>query len=289
MNPEEDTEFMQVFLGSMLGDGGLSLNKKNKCKNANYIEIHNPRQKEYLLWKKSIFERYFPVKIMEYKNDTMKGGITFGIRTLSNPFFTKYHSSFYPEGKGNKTFNLKLLKTLSPLGLAVWYQDDGCFNKKRFYVKISTHPNEVKVIKDYFEDLFKSNVYSNKGDVMFNKKQSILFLQIVKEFIHPSMSYKIEPLTAEEDIKEKLLKKDYLKNYREENKDTIKESLKRWNTNNSEKVKYLSNTNYRKRYPLKTELICPKCKITFDQHHAAQEYCSKGCSKNGYLIKEVEE
>jgi hypothetical protein len=44
MNPEEDTEFMQVFLGSMLGDGGLSLNKKNKCKNANKEGVKNEKR-----------------------------------------------------------------------------------------------------------------------------------------------------------------------------------------------------------------------------------------------------
>ncbi len=282
-----DQDVKQVLLGSMLGDGHLSLNKKNQCINASFVEMHHPRQKEYLLWKKEILEKEFTVKYTESKSKSYRGGKSVAIYTWIHPILTKYHQVFYPNGVKEKTFSTKILKQLTPMGLAVWYMDDGHLSKWGNTAKISTHPKEIMRVKEYFESLLSSKCTTHQGDIHFKKDQTKKFFDMIKPYIHQSMQYKLKvPEETRKIIKKK--KKEYLKKYRAKNKEKIKISQRQYHKENREKLlnqaRKRGKKKYRELHPLKEGLVCLKCSSTFNQTHCAQKYCSKKCSKNGYLI-----
>ena len=60
-NISEDVK--QVLLGSLLGDGYLSLNKN--AINAHYREAHSLKQENYVLWKKNLLI-IFDTKVHKY-------------------------------------------------------------------------------------------------------------------------------------------------------------------------------------------------------------------------------
>lgn len=210
-----DDDIKQVLLGSMLGDGGLT--NPNQCVNAYFRERHSIKQKKYLLWKKSILENEFTVRYYEDR-----GGKTVGIYTSVNPILTKYHKIFYPTGKGYKIIPIEILKQLKPLGLAVWYMDDGYLSQGS-RVRISVYSKDMNTIKEFFEKKFGSKFYVSGGDIWFNKNQQTpRFLNIVKPYIHKSMLYKIKiPENIKRQIKAK--RKKWQKSYYEEHKKKAKE------------------------------------------------------------------
>ena len=66
---ELSQEQKDILAGSMLGDGNLSLNITNRCKNARLTIRRSVRDKEYLLWEAEKFKEFLSEKsIKEYKS-----------------------------------------------------------------------------------------------------------------------------------------------------------------------------------------------------------------------------
>src|SRR3990172_668758 len=105
----------------ILGDG--CLRQKPNEQNYQYIMTHSIKQKDYALWKQSILNQIGTVKTYTYEyHDTQYPQIT--ISSNTRRYFTKLRSIFYtPEKK--KTISKKILSKITPLGLAIWYMDDG--------------------------------------------------------------------------------------------------------------------------------------------------------------------
>lgn len=214
-------EMEQFILGSLLGDAGLERNK-SKSKGINrskgvglrFKERHSIKQKEYLLWKKDILSKGISMKKEYFTNGD---SITIYSKVLH--IFEKFYLLFYPSGKGYKTFNLEVLNKLNPLGLAIWYMDDGSFSKKSHSFFIHCDRRNIYLIKEWFEKGFlkiKGKMYFGKGEgyensckIGFNKKDTIKFFEIIEKFIHCSMRYKIE-ITH----KERLKINEYAREYR---------------------------------------------------------------------------
>lgn len=118
-----------------------------------------------------------------------------------------------------KTITRRLLNWLNPLGLAIWYMDDGCINvntsKQRssiqHTIKIATCVNEetVKIIINYFSEVWGIKFRPFKeGKGTFSiasssEQDCYKFIEIVKPYIEqvPSLLYKIrDNFTKEEFI-----------------------------------------------------------------------------------------
>lgn len=190
----------QIILGGALGDGGLHVRNINR--NANYSEDHKKEHKEYVEWKAR--ELGTTVKI-RWKYEKREGGEfkykkgwykQYGFCLKKHPFLTYIHKELYVNGKKKKV-TLNFLNKLSPLGLAVWYMDDGCYKKQGKIVSLSTGLEDVETIQSYFE--YKYGLYSKKYKdrtifvIYFTVSDSKKFIELVKEHIMPikCMRYKI--------------------------------------------------------------------------------------------------
>lgn len=190
----DDWEY-QVLLGSILGDASIR-NCGNSTNSAFFEEIHSISQEKYLLWKREYALSKFNVKVKyEGENNRIR------LWTEVSPIFKDLRNKFYPYGK--KIVTKSILNKLKPLGLAVWFMDDGTLNL-RSGGDISTDgftKEENEIIRDFlnskgfFCKVIKRKDYKQwKGTykIIFNNEGFINFVNVIKQFVHPSMIYKID-------------------------------------------------------------------------------------------------
>lgn len=310
-------EIEQVLLGSLFGDGSL----KKPLNDVKFTETHSIKQKDYLLWKKDILSNLFIFSERLYKRKNSQEII---ICSHQSELLNSYFSSFYPEGKGHKVCSLEMLNRLKPLGLAIWYMDDGCFIKRSFFSCIAIHKKNAQIIKDWFfnkynlEASIKIHKNNNGAEIIFNKENTLKLFRLIHSYIHPSMKYKIRR-TKEEYLLIKKKHRDYYNNhtknsirykeyknlpelkklrqekrkiYYEKNKKKLLKKSIEYNIKN--KVKYNQYHNnyqkaiYRKKYPLLSK-NCLICNNLFNQIRRNQIYCSKQCYNNSKILRSKSE
>lgn len=193
----------QIIYGGLLGDA--TLNKKQ-----NQIRfLQSIKQKEYLLWKYSFFNANDVSDLYQYQFEdkgTDCSNISF---TLNNPnskyvgFYHKLRKQILD--KNNiKRVTREWLDLLTPLGLAIWWMDDGCLSvhKGNRYGKLCTHCfsyEEHLIIQQYFKETWDIDldikIEKNKYYFCrFNVENLKKFISIVYIYITeiPSMIYKID-------------------------------------------------------------------------------------------------
>lgn len=207
-------EQKSLLVALLIGDGTISSNYVFKLS-------HSTLQREYLEWKVGLLNKY-GIKNNGVKEYISKCGYNTGKSVLYSqmsltPTIKALRRSVYTP---KKTITRKLLEWLNPLGLAIWYMDDGCINvntsKQRssiqHTIKIATCVDDdtVKTIINYFDEVwgihfrpFKEgkNTYSIASSSELDCEK---FIKIVKPYIEqvPSFLYKIrKDLTKEEFIK----------------------------------------------------------------------------------------
>lgn len=207
-------EQKSLLVALLIGDGTISSNYVFKLS-------HSTLQREYLEWKVGLLNKY-GIKNNGVKEYISKCGYNTGKSVLYSqmsliPTIKALRRSVYTP---KKTITRKLLEWLNPLGLAIWYMDDGYVNvntsKQRssiqHTIKIATcvDDNTIKTIINYFDEVwgihfrpFKEgkNTYSIASSSELDCEK---FIKIVKPYIEqvPSFLYKIrKDLTKEEFIK----------------------------------------------------------------------------------------
>lgn len=196
----------QIILGSILGDGSISKHRKpsntKETLNSQLIITHGIKQLEYLKYKKDLLESEgIKCHLKErkiYKTHYIKGikvkeNGSYILRTARNVSFNKYRNLFYSK----KKYINRYIYKLNSLGLAIWYMDDGCFNKH----SICLYTNGFSIKDDYLLlEVLKHNFNieatlhktSNIGRCIYIKAKSRKrFLELVNPHICESMKYKI--------------------------------------------------------------------------------------------------
>ncbi len=208
MTISKDTE--QVLLGGMLGDSWIKQNGKGRGNY--YLSIaHCPKQLDYLTHKFNFFAKEgltTPKGIFSVISNKKYLQYRFYTKTL--PFFNTYHHLFYPSGK--KVVTRHILNMLDPLGLAIWFMDDGSRNivyytrKTDGIVSIRTRKlewatdsftlEEHHIIKDYFKVVWGIDVNIHKSKkshkLAINATNAKIFIEIIKPHVVPCMQYKID-------------------------------------------------------------------------------------------------
>lgn len=193
-----------VLIGAMLGDGFL---QKTGEKNARLRLEHSQKQKDYVLWKGKIFGRLFQGKPNLLERIHPKSKETYKYcRWQSNacPAFGKWRKYFYPNGKKIVPSNIGEILT-EPITLAVWYMDDGYFNKidRNSYIylgRITRSETEIlqKSIKISFD--IEATIYDkkNKGFALFfGAKETKKLQTLIHPFVIKSLQYKLfDPVTT---------------------------------------------------------------------------------------------
>ena len=189
-----DRPFTQVqkdiLIGSLLGDG--SLRKGNREDSYIFRISHCEKQKEYLEWKSQFFEG----KLVRNK----KGFYQFDGR--SSFLYSDFYKDFYKESSVKRHIPRGL--HLSPLSLAVWYMDDGSYNNQsKKSIEIYTQTFYKEDVEDLVNTLNKDYGFNctiryknDKPVVVFNRKDSETFLNLIKDFVPSCMGYKFEGISC---------------------------------------------------------------------------------------------
>ena len=116
-------------------------------------------------------------------------------------------------GDGKKHLSWDYLKELTPLALAIWYMDDGCFTVRSKGVQERTQggtgrieicveamsPGSRERLVQYLRDTHGLDVKlrhsgaQRKSVLQFTTSASEQFQALVAPFVHPSMAYKLLP------------------------------------------------------------------------------------------------
>lgn len=199
------TRIRSFMIGNLLGDGNLH----------NGAFITGQINEELINFKKRIFERYFgfsKTKIKFVENHT-KDGInrkdTWRIYVSPNIYFKNMEKEFY---QPKKTVTSEILNDLCPLGLAIWFADDGTtiqvgYNKTtgssmRRRVQLCTDNftyNEVKIISDYFNKKYGRTSIIDRGNnsyrIQINNIDAQKFLKDIAPYFikyFPTLLYKLD-------------------------------------------------------------------------------------------------
>jgi hypothetical protein len=196
----------------ILGDSSILKNKQKK-ESYRIHTNHSISQKRYMSFKKDIFS-----DISSYRNG-LKSGYTgneqCGFSTKTLDISTEFISSILKDGK--KSITSEIDRWFSNRTLAIWYMDDGNYNKNNKTCTFSTHSfniSEVEILKEILKDKFdiESTSYkTNKGIVLsINRVNSEKMFSIISKYIHPSMYYKMD--FVREDFDNNLYKIKYDRN-----------------------------------------------------------------------------
>jgi recombination protein RecA len=194
----------QVVLGSLMGDGNLSPNRRDR----NVVRFrlgHGAKQVEYLRWKTELLGN---IKHTEREND--KGARFVDFTPLAE--LAELQRAVYL-GDGKKFLSEEYLKALTPLALAIWYMDDGSFvlRSKGLQQRTAGGSGRIEVcveamsegsrvrLRDYLHDTHGLDVRlrragsAGKAFLRFSTEATAKFQEMVAPYIAPSMEYKLLP------------------------------------------------------------------------------------------------
>lgn len=185
-----------IIVGSMLGDGMLE-------KRWRYPRLrfgHGLVQKEYLFWKYNEFQNLTSsqptlVNTWHKKMAQRYQSLHFGTRAM--PELMEYWNAFYADGCKMIPKNIGEL-LIDPLSLAVWFMDDGYKRNDCNALRLNTDSfsgEEQKQLQLVLEKNFGiMSTIHRKGkywNLYIPRASAYRFVQIVRPYIIPSISYKI--------------------------------------------------------------------------------------------------
>lgn len=187
-----------IITGSVLGDCFL---QKTGSQNARIRFEHGEKQKDYLIWKGAQFPRLFqgkPSHLQRVHPKTKKCYEYWRWQSNATPEIGKLRNIFYPGGEKIIPVNISDLLT-DPVGLAVWYMDDGYYDlrSKSSYIYLGkVSANEASLLQNALFKNFglNSKIYDkkNKGHALFfGVQETKKFHEIIRASIIPSMQYKL--------------------------------------------------------------------------------------------------
>jgi len=198
---KDSKEMAGTLYGTLLGDA--SLTKPNP---GNSRLTFGQSNKDYAEWKAGLFTS------IGVKTPTLYG-TTWRAQSPRLPLFTGLYNQMYYEGR--KTVPIHAMKTITPLGLALLYMDDGDFHKQKQEVKIATmsfnqaeHEVLQKGLFKRFNLHFNVHQRSSHGGnrkshyYYLRMKQSdrLDFFSLIQPYVPECMSYKLPTAEGMEKI-----------------------------------------------------------------------------------------
>ena len=168
----------QICLGSYLGDGHLD--RMSKFYTYRLQITQGIKQQDYFKAKISAFSLKYHVSKSGYTREASV------LSSNSTPVFALK----------NDVFNC-VLSDISPLGLAIWYQDDGSLSYGKYPVinagsfSFEQTQQLTSMLESRFDITATPHIDSRGYSyIRFNAENSIKFLRLISPFMHPSMQYK---------------------------------------------------------------------------------------------------
>jgi recombination protein RecA len=192
----------QIVLGGLMGDGALSPSRSGH--GARYRWGHGAAQVEYGDWKASLFSN-----LSVSRSTNSKGAVFHDVQPL--PELAELRAAVYVGG--HKLLSEDYLKVLTPLSLAIWYQDDGGFQSRSKALQERTRdgsgrseicveamsPATRERLVAYLADTWglrptlRAAGTAGKAVLTFSKDETAKLHALIAPFVHPSMQHKLLP------------------------------------------------------------------------------------------------
>jgi transposase-like protein len=192
-------EQKQFVIGTLLGDGHISLNKKRD--KARLCLTHSIKQANYFFFKKRLMGNF--INNVQVNAETKRNSVKIQCASIYNNNLVFFHKLFYNNTK--KVIREDIIHYLTPFVMAIWVMDDGWKNHSNIRISsegFSEKENEIlkKAIKINFNINCKIAKYKKNNKeycyLSFNKRNSILLTELIKDHILNFMSYKLIPRSS---------------------------------------------------------------------------------------------
>lgn len=185
-------EEFQILLGTVYGDAYLGIDKKGISAFCSFN--HSLKQQEYCLWKYEKLKRFChkPPKILNiYDKRTNKTYYQITVKTHCSPILGKLYSSFYKNRV--KYICRDLISQIEPLGLAVWFMDDGCKTSSGYELATNAFTDtDLDIIIEVLNEKFQLKFTKLKSKVLYlPASYKTQFTELVKPYIHSNCQYKL--------------------------------------------------------------------------------------------------
>lgn len=173
----------EILIGCILGDAYISPLGKIRIE-------QSTKQRDYVDWKyQELHSLCYPAQPREIVHILPTGKQHTSVFFLLRQYFRAWRSIFY-EGR-TKIFPRDV--PVSPLSLAVWYMDDGCWTGKKALICAESFDgiyseNMQKVLMDQHGI---ETVVGKNGRLVIRKKFHDQFFSLISPHIIPSMKYKL--------------------------------------------------------------------------------------------------
>ncbi|GIJ11319.1 protein RecA [Micromonospora andamanensis] len=194
----------QVMLGSLMGDGALSPNRQDRS-GVRFRLGHGAQQVDYLDWKVSLLGN------IGHSRRTDDRGAAF-VDFTPLPELDELRRAVYL-GDGKKHLSWDYLKALTPLALAVWYMDDGCFTVRSKGLQERTVGGSGRIeicveamaegsrdrLVEHLRDAYGMDVKlvargsRQTASIIFTTESSAKFQELVAPYVPAAMESKLLP------------------------------------------------------------------------------------------------
>ncbi|NHD17376.1 MULTISPECIES: intein-containing recombinase RecA [unclassified Actinopolyspora] len=193
-----------LVLGSLLGDGNLSPNRRDR-QGVRFRMGHGQQQAAYLEWKTELLGN------LSHCRTRNERGAEFADFAPLPELHELYESVYFGDCK--KVISWDYLKTLTPLALAVWYMDDGCFTLRSKGAQERTRGGSGRIeicveafsegsrerMAQYLRDTHDLDVkLCSKGErevatLRFTTAATARFHELIAPYVPSSMEHKLLP------------------------------------------------------------------------------------------------
>lgn len=202
----------KFIIACVLGDGCINKRVINNTEQCRFLLKHSNKQFDYFIWKVNKLKQI--LNNSKHKNSNYfleknsgRSNITAVRFERNHPYFKILYRFIYQNNK--KTFSRKVLDRLNPEGLAIWFMDDGSLYNSKYkgkkydtYSKCTARLNtylskeENEIIIKYFIEKWNIEWKLEKEKSFYrlrcNTTEFRKFVEIIKDYIVPSMLYKID-------------------------------------------------------------------------------------------------
>ena len=191
-----------ILIGSLLGDGHM----ERTVEGSRFCFYQKGEHIEYILWLHSILLKngYCKENIPQIQSRLIEGKLNYycRFRTFTFSSFNWIYDAFYCDNKGLKSVKKIphwIGDYLSPIALAIWIMDDGCWIKDRG-IKLSTNCFtllDVKHLVSILEKNYSLNVAIhsagsfNQYNIYLPKKNLPVLIPLISLYMHPYFLYKL--------------------------------------------------------------------------------------------------
>lgn len=204
---EIDEVGYQILKGTMLGDGSLKKTTSLKSEAGGKIE-HCLVQKDFVLYKHKYLKNIAGDIVETSRYDERTSNTYFSVYfTLKHcKYLTKIYNQLYI--KGRKTITYEYIKDIQPLGIAIWFMDDGCKTECSYSIATNCFSiEEINILQKWLKEIYNidTNIHSKHILYIYATSKND-FTRLISPYIIECMKYKlhcivpVKPLELQESL-----------------------------------------------------------------------------------------